>query len=107
METANGTAPTNAEWVPPYVSFTSLMNLIGRMAQQGGVPAHIHRDWIGGSGTAKSQMVSALKALGLRNDDGAPLDALRELVEKPDERERLVRELLERYYLEPVQLGKG
>src|SRR6266498_1148711 len=105
-EAATGTAATNGEWVPPYISFTSLMNLISRMAQQGGVPDHIARRWIGGSGTNQSQMTSALKALGLRDDDGTPLDPLRELVSKPDERERLVRELLERYYSGPVQLGK-
>jgi len=49
--------------------------------------------------------MNALRNIGLIDDAGKVTDSMRKLAESPNERKRLVAELLTTYYSEPVQLG--
>src|SRR2546428_665337 len=56
---------------PPYISFRTLLNLVERMADEG-IPRRIDRSYLGGlSGAYQTQVMAALRSLGLMTDDGA------------------------------------
>ncbi len=70
----------------PYISFTTLKGQIERMSKEGGAPARIDRSYLTGmSGGYKGQLISALRLLGLTDDDGVPTDQLIGLVANPEE----------------------
>jgi hypothetical protein len=102
---ANAEAP---KWVPPYISFTTLTGLLDKMKEDGGAPPQIDRSYLQGfSGGYQSQVIAAMKSLGLIDDKGIVTDKLTELVEAADRkaREPMVAEMLREYFPEPVKLG--
>lgn len=55
------------------------------------------------SSQSTSQLLSALKFFDLIEDDGTPKPLLHDLVQKPDERKALVRQLIETHYSDIVE----
>lgn len=55
------------------------------------------------SSQSTSQLLSALKFFDLIEDDGIPQPLLYDLVQKPDERKALIRQLIELYYPDIVE----
>lgn len=55
------------------------------------------------SSQSTSQLLSALKFLDLIEDDGTPKPLLYDLVQKPDERKALLRQLIETHYSDIVE----
>jgi hypothetical protein len=89
---------------PPYISFRTLLNLVEKMADQG-APPRIDRSYLSGSEGGKTQVIAALRSLGFISTDGDVTPLMREMVKNPNERARIIRELLERHFPEPVRLG--
>jgi hypothetical protein len=95
-------------WVPPYISFSSLSGLLDRMQDDGGAPPMIDRSYLSSfSGGYQSQVLAALKSLGLIKDNGTVTERLTGLVEANgrDERVPIIADMLKQYYPEPVRLG--
>jgi hypothetical protein len=94
-----------ATGAPPYISFRTLLNLIERMADEG-IPRRIDRSYLGGlSGGYQTQVMAALRGLGLIGDEGAVQDRLIELVGSPTDRQELIGAILRERYPEAVRLG--
>jgi hypothetical protein len=90
---------------PPYISFRTLLNLVERMANEG-IPRRIDRSYLGGlSGGYQTQVMAALRGLGLINDEGTVQPRLVELVGQPSERQTLIAAILRERYPEAVRLG--
>lgn len=90
--------------VPPYASWTTIRNMIDRMAKQG-VPARIDNSYlIGMAGGTQNQVKHALRSMDLINDEGATTPRLIHLVKDADDRPKLVRELLQQRYPRLVDL---
>lgn len=91
---------SNGKWSPPYTSFTTLMNTIQRMADEGGVPSRIDRSYLANMpGGVRSTFMASLKSLGLVDDTLAPEPSLIGLVEADEKgRKQLMRELVESTY---------
>ncbi len=70
--------------LPPYVSYRSLWNFLDRLHDA--IPARIDRSYWGDkfSGSTGTQLMSALKYLGLIDDEGIPTALLRDLVAARD-----------------------
>jgi hypothetical protein len=103
METQTETVTTPA---PPYFAWKTLLNTIERM-QEHGPPNRIDRSFLSNmSGAGQSQFMSGLRSLGLIDKDGVVQDALKDLVNKPDERRALIGRILRERYPEAVELGK-
>src|SRR6266571_880195 len=91
---------------PPYISFRTLLNLIERMADQG-VPRRIDRSFLTGlSGGYQTQVMAALRFLGLMSEDGDVQPALLDLINQPKVRKDLMGQILRARYAEAVQLGE-
>ncbi len=91
---------------PPYISFRTLLNLIERMATEG-APRRIDRSFLSGlSGGYQTQVMAALRWLGLIGDGGAVQDRLTDLVDRPEERSALIATILRERYPEVVALGE-
>jgi hypothetical protein len=92
---------------PPYISFRTLLNLIERMADEG-VPRRIDRSFLSQlSGGYQTQVLAALRGLGLMGDDGRVTDRLLALVQRPNERKALIAEILRERYPEAIALGEA
>lgn len=70
--------------LPPYVSYRTFRNFIDGLQQ--GMPARIDRSYWGDrwSGSSGSQLVAALRFLGLVDSNGAPTSRLRQLASARD-----------------------
>jgi hypothetical protein len=66
--------------LPPYISYRTFQNFIERLQQ--GIPARIDRSYWSDrlSGSTGTQLMSALRYLGLIDADAVPTDQLRQLV---------------------------
>jgi hypothetical protein len=96
------------KWVPPYISFTTLLNLLDRMRDDDGAPPQIDKSYLKGmSGGYQSQVLASMKAVGLIDKDGKVLDSLTALVAAKDRDARvpLIAAMLQEFYPEPVRLG--
>lgn len=85
--------------VPPYVPYRTFHTFLEFL--QDGIPARIDRSVWGSrfSGSSGTQLMTALKVLGLVDSDGHPEPVLEELVFAEGERRRaLLRGMLEDYY---------
>jgi hypothetical protein len=99
-------ATESATAAPPYISFRTLLNLIERMADEG-VPPRIDRSFLSGlSGGYQTQVLAALRSLGLMDDDGKVKPRLLTLVGQPDQRPALIAEIVRERYPEAVALGE-
>lgn len=91
---------------PPYISFRTLLNLIERMGDEG-VPPRIDRSYLSGlSGGYQTQVMAALRWLGLIDSEGRVQDRLIELVEQPARRRDLIGTLIADRYPHVVALGQ-
>ncbi|HEV2005675.1 MAG TPA: hypothetical protein VGQ85_03600 [Candidatus Limnocylindrales bacterium] len=96
------------KWVPPYISFTTLLNLLDRMRDDDGAPPQIDKSYLKGmSGGYQSQVLASMKAVGLIDKDGKVQASLTELVAAKDRDARvpLIAAMLQKFYPEPVRLG--
>lgn len=70
--------------VPPYVAYKTLKNFLERFKQV--LPARIDRGLMGSmSGAAQSQVITAMRYLGMISENGIPTPALREYVSGQEE----------------------
>src|SRR5919201_4541999 len=90
-----------ATWVPPYISFNTLTGLLKRL-ETDGVPPRIDRSYLDTfSGGYQSQVLAALKALRLIDDDGVVQPILVNLAENSDQRTSIIAGLVRSFYPEP------
>lgn len=84
---------------PPYVSFRTFLNFIEWLGEVG-VPTRMDRTFWGQklSGIGGSQVMSALRFLGLLSDEDRPDPYLDRLAENGDQRKSGLRELLQSHY---------
>jgi hypothetical protein len=100
------TEPADTQFVPPYISFAQLENVLERMRNEG-MPARIDRSYLGSwSGSAQAQFLKATASLGLRDEHGRPTETLKRLVAEPDARPSIIADLLRQHYPEAVALGQ-
>jgi hypothetical protein len=72
--------PESEAKTPPYVSFKTVKTLIQELDEHG-IPARLDRSVLTRfSGTVRTQLMTALRFLGLINDEGIPTDRLAMLV---------------------------
>jgi len=91
----------------PYISFRTLLNLIERMADEG-IPRRIDRSYLSGlSGGYQTQVMAALRGLSLINDEGTVAPSLIDLVQQPNSRKAILRQILMGRYPEAVRLGES
>jgi len=89
----------NHKRLPPYISYRAFRNFIGRLQQQ--VPARIDRSYWGEtlSGSTGTQLMAALRFLGLIDNSSKPGSQLRSLVSaKDDQKSDLLREITSKAY---------
>jgi hypothetical protein len=109
--TDEGVGTTEAEssngFVPPYISFAQLENVLERMRNEG-VPARVDRSYLGSwSGSAQGQFLTAARSLDLLDDFGRPTEVLKTLVQEPDMRPAVIGDLLRQKYPGAVMLGES
>jgi hypothetical protein len=95
------------EGAAPYASFTTLMNTVRRMAEEGGVPSRVDRSYLANMpGGVRSTFTATMKAFGFIDDELRPTDDLIAVVAAKDEdvRKNLVAELVRRTYPGPLSL---
>jgi hypothetical protein len=90
----------------PYTSFRTILNLAQRFEGEKGPPTRLDRGVLNGSEGSKTQVIAALKFLGLIGPKGEALPPLTDLSLKANERPQLVADLLKRHYAKQVQLGQ-
>ena len=80
--------------IPPYVPYSTFRDFLNRI--KGKVPGRIDRSLMSSmSETIGSQLIAALRYLGMVSREGVPTEALRRLVKAEDaERPRVLREIL-------------
>ena len=91
--------PERPDSVPPYVPYRTFQTFLEFL--QDGIPARVDRSVWGSrfSGSSGTQLMTALKVLGLVDSEGHPEPVLEELVFAEGERRRtLLRDLLQDYY---------
>lgn len=103
---ANGDASGDAKgtWSPPYISFTNLLHLLDKV-DNGNLPPRIDRTFLTGSNAVNTMTLAALRSLDLIDGEGRPQPMLMALSERPGERKQLLREVIQRCYPKPVELG--
>lgn len=83
---------------PPYVSFKTLINLLDRL-QETHLPPRIDRSYLTGlSGGYQTQVIAALRWLGLIDEKGEVTSVLAALAQNPEQRPKLIGELLRAHY---------
>ncbi len=102
MENAQNDA--QAEWTPPYIPWSKVPKLIQQM--ESNRPPQIDRTVLTGSNQVRAQTFNALVSLGLIMEDGSFTEIFDRLIEAPDDRVAAIRELLQRHYPEPIELGR-
>lgn len=107
MVVVSNTDSTSGKWTPPYASWVTLQNTVERMADEGAVPARIDRSYLSKlPGSAQSELMAGMKALGLIDDEFKPQPALEDLVAaSEDDRKKSMREIIERLYAAALALG--
>ena len=85
--------------IPPYVPYRTFRNFMDQLRE--GIPTRIDRSVWGArySGSSGIQLMTALKVLGLTDDDGRPTDQLEPLVmTEGDERRAVLAAILQKHY---------
>jgi hypothetical protein len=94
------------KFVPPYISFSQLENVLERMRNEG-VPARVDRSYLGSwSGSAQAQFLKAARSLELLDEHGRPTDTLKHLVSTPEKRPDVIGSLLRSKYPDALALGQ-
>jgi hypothetical protein len=104
---ANGDERTPS--TPPYVSWTTVLNAIERMASEGETPSRLDRSYLRNMpGSTQAQFRHACRWLGFVNpDDDTPTPTLKALVADADGRPELVGRLVHQRYPGPLSLPKN
>jgi len=70
----------NHKYLPPYISYRTFQNFIDRLQQ--GIPSRIDRSFWGDklSGSTGTQLMTALRFLGLIDTSGVPTSRFKQLV---------------------------
>lgn len=89
----------------PYTSFKTLLNFIVRLEENKAIPPRIDRSILPGSEGQKTQVLAALKFLGLVTDNGDVTPLMQRLVMEEKERPKIIRELLQKHYPAATQLA--
>src|SRR2546426_915328 len=82
----------------PYVSFRTVLNLLDRFRTEGGVPSRLDRGVLSGSEGGKTQLLAALRTLGLINLAGEPSTEFATLAMNEQGRPALLATILKRHY---------
>ncbi len=92
-------APTSSDPIPPYIAYRTFGNFMRELKARG-LPARIDRSVMAHkSGTVQSQLLLALRYLGLIKESGHPTRRLKRLLESDHlERKTVLREALEASY---------
>jgi len=93
-EVANMVDERGRKRLPPYVSYRTLLNFIERLEQ--GMPARIDRSYWSDrlAGSTGTQLMAALRFLGLIDADGVPTSQLRLLISaRGEKRAELLRQI--------------
>lgn len=93
------TSDKSRKRLPPYISYRTFRNFIGRLQQQ--IPSRIDRSYWGEtlSGSTGTQLIAALHFLNLIDNGGKPANRLRVLASaKGDQQTELLRELASEAY---------
>lgn len=98
------TKSDDSKFKPPYISFRTLLNLVERMADNG-TPPRIDRSFLSGSEGAKTQVIAALRSFGFIDADHNTTPLLTTMVKNPDQRQEIIKGVLEQHFPEPVRLG--
>lgn len=97
---------TQATWTAPYAVWKTLQNTIEKMGKEGSIPGRIDRSYLSNlPGSAQSELQTAMKALGLVDDQFHPTDLLERLVQNEDERPAIVKEILDDRYAAVLALS--
>lgn len=91
---------------PPYISFKTLLGVFDRMAKEG-IPPQIDRSFLTGmSGGYQTQVLNALRFLGLiEGEEGSVAEEMLEVVDI-DTRKKSLGTILWNRYPEPARLGE-
>lgn len=88
----------------PYLPFTTFKNLIEK-AEREGIPDRIDRHYLDyTSGIMQSYLIACLKSFELIDSENRPTPTLERLVENPNDRPRLVGQLLRQFYVNQMAL---
>lgn len=83
--------------IPPYLPYKTLVSSFENFSH--GIPPKIDRSiWKNQPGTVQSQILSAYKFLGLMDEQTAPTQALKTVVQNRNTPEQLLKEILEEKY---------
>jgi hypothetical protein len=95
-------------FTPPYPAFKTFTNFLeGLEEKQQQFPPRIDRGYLRGlSGVSQSQLLAALRAFELIDEEGNVTPALKELAINPDDRPSLVGNIVRTYYPGMVKLGE-
>ena len=99
---------SNPDFTPPYPAFKTFTNFLeGLEEKQEQFPPRIDRGYLRGlSGVSQSQLLAALRAFELIDEDGGVTQALKDLATRPDDRPQLVGDIVRKHYPEMVKLAE-
>jgi hypothetical protein len=101
-------AETQGTWTAPYAVWKTLQNTIEKMAKDGSIPGRIDRSYLSNlPGSAQSELQTAMKSLGLVDDQFHPTELLERLVQNEADRPAIVREIIEARYAPALALGQS
>jgi len=105
--TTTQTATVDNGFTAPYTSFSTVMRLVERMAEEGGAPSRMDRSYLSNlPGGAQTVFIASCKTLGLIDEQMHPTQTLEALIDgSPEDRKRLVGELARQHYAGPLSLG--
>ena len=97
---------TQGTWTAPYAVWKTLQNTVEKMGKEGSIPGRIDRSYLSNlPGSAQSELQTAMKSLGLVDEQFHPTDLLERLVENEDERPTIVKEMLTDRYAAVLALS--
>jgi len=95
-------------FAPPYVSWTTLSNLISERLGGSPLPPRIDKGFLDNySGSTQAHLLMALRSFGLIEEDGTISTRLARLAEEPESRQQIWLDLLEEFYPTQLKLARG
>jgi Family of unknown function (DUF5343) len=99
--------PQTTTTTAAYFAFKTLTNMVVKMEEHG-PPNRVDRTFLSEmSGAGQTQFIAGLKALGLLDEDGRVQPRLTELVSNPEDRPKIIGQILRERYPKAVALGEG
>lgn len=94
-------------FVAPYIAYRTFKDLIKRM-EDSEPPARIDKSYLSNyAGGYQSQIMAALRSLGLIGSDGVLDPSFKEMVQNPNQRPQILHSILEGHFPEVFQLSKN